>query len=110
LSGTLPALGTTSFDAALADESKLVIVDFWADWCSPCHAMTPALEAFAAANADVTAVYTVDTVAHPELAERFAVMSLPTLLLFRDAELVHRTTGVKRLPQLEKLAEQHGVA
>jgi thioredoxin 1 len=109
LSATLPALEPQSFEEAVADPARLVIVDFWADWCSPCHAMTPALESFAEGASD-TVVYTVDTVAHPSLAEKFDVMSLPTLLLFKDGALVHRTTGVKRLPQLQKLAEQYGAA
>lgn len=107
MSGTLPSLSPDTFEAAIADPHRLVVVDFWADWCSPCHAMTPALEQFSASDAARSAVYTVDTVAHPQLAERFEVMSLPTLLYFRQGALVHRTTGVKRLPQLVRLAEEH---
>lgn len=109
MSADLPALDPGTFGSAVADPDRLVVVDFWADWCAPCHAMTPALEAFAEESPDVV-VYAVDTVEHPGLAEQHGVMSLPTLLFFRAGELVHRTTGVKRLPQLKKLAEQHGAA
>lgn len=94
----------------LVQGSKLLVVDFWADWCAPCHAMSAAVNQLAAEEAEAVTVVTVDTVEHPQLSERFAVRSLPTLLVFRDGELVHRTTGVKRLPQLRRLIAEHGAA
>ena len=104
----MPELESTTsedFDERIQD-TRLVVVDFWADWCAPCHAMTPALEQFAVESAGEVVVLTADTVAHPDLAERFSIISLPTLLVFRSGELVHRTSGVKRLPQLRRMVAE----
>ena len=92
------ALNKDTYDSAIASGS--VIVDFWATWCGPCKMQAPILEQFAQAHPDV-AVYKVDVDAEPQLAARYGIMSIPTLLYFHNGQLVNKTVGVQTLPQVE---------
>ena len=91
-------LSKDSFDAAVA--SGRAVVDFWAGWCGPCRMQAPILDQFAEAHQDVS-VCKVDVDAEPELAARFGVMSIPTLLYFHNGKLVNKTVGVQSLAQIE---------
>jgi thioredoxin 1 len=103
----LPALTTATFDEAIAaqPDGRPLVVDFWAEWCPPCKALTPILEQLSRDLADTTDFAAVDTDAHPELAARYRALTLPTLLVFRDGEVVHRLVGLRgRNHLVEELA------
>lgn len=87
-----------TYDSAIA--SGKVIVDFWATWCGPCKMQAPILEQFAQAHPDVS-VCKVDVDDEPQLAARYGIMSIPTLLYFHNGQLVNKTVGVQTLPQIE---------
>lgn len=87
------ALTELDFDAALKASPVPVLVDFWAAWCGPCKVFAPVLERFAAAHADEVLVAKVDTEAHPYLASRFGIRSIPTTVLFRGPIEVDRQMG-----------------
>src|ERR1700722_3065945 len=88
-----------TFDAAVADGT--VLVDFWAAWCGPCHALTPVLGELAGEIASAR-IAKVDVAVFPRIGERFGVTSLPTLIVFRDGKPVKKMFGAKNKRQLTR--------
>ena len=82
----------TSFDELLVD-GKLVIVDFWATWCGPCRMLSPLLDEVEEEMADKVTVVKVNVDDADEIAMRFRIMSIPTLLFFKDGQIVDKTVG-----------------
>ena len=82
----------TRFDELLQSE-KLVIVDFWATWCGPCRMLSPLLDEVEEEMADKIEVVKVNVDDADEIAMRFRIMSIPTLLFFKNGEPVDRTVG-----------------
>ena len=82
----------TNFDELLQDE-KLVIVDFWATWCGPCRMLSPLLDEVEAEMEDKVEVVKVNVDDADEIAMRFRIMSIPTLLFFKNGAMVDRSVG-----------------
>jgi thioredoxin 1 len=99
-------LSATTFDEEIAASSQAVVVDFWAEWCGPCRMIAPILDEIAAEHADSLRVAKLNVDDHPDIGRRYQVMSIPTLLVFKDGELVKRLVGAKNKSQLvAELAE-----
>lgn len=81
-----------SFEKIIAQNGKTVLVDFWATWCGPCRMIAPVLEEVAKERPDVT-VCKVDVDEERELALEYGVSSIPTLLVFRDGNVVNQSIG-----------------
>ncbi len=77
-----------------------VVVDFWAEWCGPCKKIAPILEEIADENPAKLKVAKLDVDSHPSIAQTYNVMSIPTLIVFRDGQEVVRVTGSKGKAQL----------
>ena len=82
----------TSFDELLESE-KLVIVDFWATWCGPCRMLSPLLDEVEEEMADKIEVVKVNVDDADEIAMRYRIMSIPTLLFFKNGQMVDRSVG-----------------
>jgi thioredoxin 1 len=84
-----------SFPTDVLASNKPVLVDFWATWCGPCKMVAPVLEEIAAERSDDLTVAKLDVDANPETARDFQVVSIPTLILFKDGQPVKRIVGAK---------------
>jgi len=93
--GSMQALTSRTFDEAVTGATVPMIVDFWAEWCPPCHALAPVLDEIAAEHRGGLAVFSVDVDAQPDVASRYGVMSFPTLLVFEGGEVVMRLVGAR---------------
>lgn len=101
------SITTADFDSVLASAGKPVLVDFWAPWCGPCRALGPVVEEVAEEMANRVAVYKCNVDEEPDLATRFRVMSIPTLVLFKDGQAVHTTVGARPKAQLVAELEEN---
>ena len=88
-------LSTSTFDEAVKAADTAVVVDFWAEWCGPCKMITPILEELASEQAGKITVAKLNVDENPDLAMRYNVMSIPTLLVFKDGEVAKRLVGAK---------------
>jgi thioredoxin 1 len=96
----LPDVTDATFEETLAAGDLPVLVDFWATWCGPCTLIEPILADLAAQWSDRLRVVRVDVDANPLVVRRYGVMSMPTLMVFRDGEPVLRLVGARGRNQL----------
>ena len=90
-----------NFDETI--ESGKSLVDFWADWCGPCRMLAPTIEAIAQKYDGEVKVCKVDIDDEPELAMRYGVMSIPTVIVFNDGAEVNKVVGVRPQEELESM-------
>jgi thioredoxin 1 len=102
--GTVVELQEKTFDG-FVHGSRLAFVDFWASWCRPCRAMAPVIRSLSREYTDI-AFGKVNTETERALAERFAVRSIPTYLLYRNGKIVERFPGVATRDRLARKIEK----
>ena len=91
-----------TFDQEVIQSEQPVIVDFWAEWCGPCHAIAPILEKIAEERSGELRVVKVNIDEERSLAARYGVQSIPTLLLFRDGEPAAAALGAQPKTAIER--------
>ena len=96
-----------TFDEVVLRSEQPVLVDFSASWCPPCRAMAPAVEKLAEELSGRAVVATIDVDDSPEVAHRFGITSMPTLLVFKGGRVVEQTIGARSLGALRSLMEPH---
>ena len=87
-------LTSATFEEEVLKEDKLVLVDFYADWCGPCKMMAPVLDEIADEQADALKVCKINVDDAPDVARAYRVMSIPNMVLFKDGKPVNRFVGV----------------
>ena len=94
------AITSIDFDSVVSGSDKPVLVDFWASWCGPCRALGPVVDQVAQEMSDRLDVYKCNVDDEPDLATRFRIVSIPTLILFKDGKPVHTMVGNMPKPAL----------
>jgi thioredoxin 1 len=92
----------STFQSEVIESEKDVIVDFWAEWCGPCHAVAPVLDRIVAERDDDVRLVKVNIDEEQELARRFGIVSIPTIILFRGGEPAAAALGAQPKQMLEK--------
>ena len=87
-------INETNFETEVLQSTQPVLADFWAEWCGPCKMLSPVIEEIAAEQAERVKVVKVNVDNNPQLAARFGIQSIPTLLYFADGKVIHQTVGV----------------
>ncbi|MDE3083360.1 MAG: thioredoxin [Acidobacteriota bacterium] len=95
MTSPITILTDATFDEVIGSAEKPVLVDFWAEWCGPCKMIAPILEEFSTEQSDKFTIGKLDVDANVATATRYSVMSIPTLLLFKDGQVVARLVGAK---------------
>lgn len=96
-----------AFEERILKADKPVLVDFWADWCVPCHMVSPAVEEIGRDKAQVMQVAKLNVDDNPDTARRYGVMSIPTLILFVKGEERARVIGAKPKDTILREIEEH---
>jgi thioredoxin 1 len=91
-----------SFEEEVLKSDKPVIVDFWAEWCGPCHAVAPVLDRIVEERNGDLKLVKVNIDEQPALSQRFGVQSIPTMILFKNGEPAAAAIGAQPKPALEK--------
>jgi thioredoxin 1 len=91
-----------TFEAEVLNSKEPVVVDFWAEWCGPCKMIAPALEEIAGSLGDKVKIVKLNVDENPNTAQKYGIMSIPTLMLFKNGELASRQVGAAPRQKLEQ--------
>ncbi len=100
-------LDDDDFEESVIRSKKPALVDFWADWCQPCHIMAPTVEALAEEYGDRILVGKLDVDANPMTTHKYGIRGIPALLLFKDGQRVQQIVGVQPKEEIARIIEQH---
>ncbi len=99
-------VSTSTWDQEVLKASELVLVDFWAVWCGPCRMIAPTVEEIAKEYSGKLKVCKLNTDENPDIASRYKIMGIPTLMLFKDGEKLDQIVGAVPKPQLKVKIDQ----
>ena len=102
---TAKKLNQQNFEPEILNNNNLALVDFYADWCGPCKMMAPIIDAIANECPDIT-VGKVNIDENPNLASQYKIMTSPTLIVFRNGEIVEQISGLRSKEQLLNMLKQ----
>ena len=100
-------LNKDTFDRYVKDSTLPVLVDFWAEWCAPCRVVAPSVERLAAEYTGRLRVAKLDIDAEPEIAQRFDIRAVPSLLIFKHGEVIDEIRGAQPYRAIEGAISEH---
>ncbi len=98
---------TSTFETDVLKATRPILVDFWATWCGPCRMVSPILEELAQEWADKLTIAKLDVDAEPAIAAKYQIMSIPTMILFKDGQEVTRLMGAMPKAAIKQRIEPH---
>lgn len=107
MAGTLTNVDSSNFQAEVLGSPLPVLVDFWAEWCGPCKAITPVLEQLGGELAGKLKIVKVNVDEAPDLAQQFGIRSIPTLLVFKGGTVADQAIGAKSKAQFSAWLQPH---
>ncbi len=105
-SGKVVTVTDAEFDSTVLQSDKLVILDFWAEWCQPCKMLAPTVEEIAGEYEDTVKVGKLNVDDNPETATKYGIRGIPTLLFFKGGQVVQQLVGVKSKAEIEKVIDE----
>ncbi|HEY5907378.1 MAG TPA: thioredoxin [Vicinamibacteria bacterium] len=103
-------LTSASFEAEVLQAREPVLVDFWATWCPPCRMIAPTIDALAGEYAGRVKVAKLDVDEAPEVAQRYGIQSIPSLLVFKDGKVVDQRIGALPRAEMARMLDSHAPA
>ena len=103
----IKSVGDNDFDAEVLKASVPTLVDFWAEWCAPCRALTPVVEELAGKHKGKLQVVKMNIDEHPNTPGKYAIRAIPTLLLFKDGQVVDQVVGLVSKAKLDDIVNKH---
>jgi thioredoxin 1 len=97
----------STFEADVLKSDKLTVVDFWAEWCGPCKALTPIIEQLATEYHGQVNIGKLDVDANPEVSMKYGIRSIPTILFVKGGEIVDKVVGAAPKHQLQATIQKH---
>lgn len=107
MSDHIKTVTDASFEQEVLNSSKPVLVDFWAEWCGPCRALSPILEEVAANHSEDVVFAKINIDENPQAPSKYGVMSIPTLILFKNGQVEAVKMGLLSKPQLSAFVESN---
>ena len=104
---SVQSLSDQDFSAAVLESEGLVLVDFWASWCGPCRLIAPLMDWAAETYGDRVKVAKMEVDPNPETVSQYKIEGIPTLILFRDGEIIDRIEGAVGKPKIEAMLAPH---
>ena len=92
----------STFETEVLNSKEPVVVDFWAEWCGPCKMIAPALEEIASSLGDKVKIVKLNVDENPNTAQKYGIMSIPTLMIFKNGQLASRQVGAAPKQKLEQ--------
>ena len=107
MSGNIIELNNDTFESEVKNVGRIVLVDFWASWCAPCDMVAPVLERMAESFNDKLKVCKLNVEENPNIASEFGVMSIPTLIMFKEGKEQGRITGFLGEAEMTKRIKEY---